>query len=164
LTLKELIINQYKLSVMNKKVMYVGIALLGFGMFMGHIITSIIFFGILSAASLVVLVESNKRFKLFCGKYGFLLDLLLFVLSAMAVAYMGVTVAGGLAVASLIFTVYRINFLKPWYDKVKESVAKTSVKETIAKVFNQVYDIVCDGWKFMTQLFNSKKQVLCVAA
>jgi hypothetical protein len=149
---------------MNKKVMYVGAALLGLGMFMGHIITSIIFFGILSAASLVALVETNKRFKLFCGKYGFLLDLLLFVLSAIAVAYLGVTVAGGLAVASLIFTVYRINFLKPWYDKIKEKMDKVPLKETVARVFNQVYDTVKDGWSFMKSLFNSKKQVSCVAA
>lgn len=149
---------------MNKKVMYVGAALLGFGMFMGHIITSIIFFGILSAASLVVLVESNKRFKLFCGKYGFLLDLLLFVLSALAVAYMGVTVAGGLAVASLIFTVYRINFLQPWYEGMKSHVAKVNVKKVVAKVFNQVYDVVTDGFKFVKGLFNSKKQVSCVTA
>lgn len=149
---------------MNKKVMYVGAALLGFGMFMGHIITSIIFFGVLSAASLVVLVESNKSFKLFCGRYGFLLDLLLFVLSAIAVAYLGVTVAGGLAVASLIFTVYRINFLKPWYDKVKEKIDKTSIKENIARVFNQVYDTVKDGWSFVKGLINSKKQVSCVEA
>ena len=144
--------------------MYVGAALLGFGMFMGHIITSIIFFGVLSAASLVVLVESNKSFKLFCGRYGFLLDLLLFVLSAIAVAYLGVTVAGGLAVASLIFTVYRINFLKPWYDKIKEKVDKTSVKENIARVFNQVYDTVRDGWSFVKGLINNKKQVSCVTA
>lgn len=148
---------------MNKKVMYVGAALLGFGMFMGHIITSIIFFGVLSAASLVVLVESNKRFKLFCGKYGFLLDLLLFVLSALAVAYMGVTVAGGLAVASLIFTVYRINFLQPWYDKVKDKIKSISIKETVAGWFNKAHDAIKDGWSFIKGLFTSKKQVSCVA-
>lgn len=142
--------------------MYVGAALLGFGMFMGHLVTSIIFFGVLSAASLVVLVESNKRFKLFCGKYGFLLDLLLFVLSALAVAYMGVTVAGGLAVASLIFTIYRINFLQPWFDNVKDKVAKVSIKESIAGLFNRVHDGISSGWSFVKGLFTSKKVQPCV--
>ena len=147
---------------MNKKVMYVGAALLGFGMFMGHLVTSIIFFGILSAASLVFLVESNKRFKLFCGKYGFLLDLLLFVLSTIAVAYLGVTVAGGLAVASLIFTVYRLNFLKPWYDKVKDTIKSVSIKESIAGLFNRVHDGISSGWSFVKGLFTSKKVQPCV--
>lgn len=133
--------------------MYVGAALLGLGMFMGHIIAGIIFFGILSAASIIFLVESNKEFKMFCGKYGFILDLFLFVLSAMAVAYLGVTVAGGLAVASLIFTVYRLNFLKPWYDSVKEK--GKSIKQYLAEGFNNV----CSFFGFGT-----KKSEPCVEA
>lgn len=120
--------------------MYVGAALLGLGMFMGHIIAGIIFFGILSAASIIFLVESNMAFKLFCGKYGFLLDLILFILSALAVAYLGVTVAGGLAVASLIFTVYRLNFLKPWFDKVKQSQPVRTMKSYISQLFNSAID------------------------
>lgn len=99
--------------------MYAGAALLGFGMFLGGIIASIIFFGVISAAGLIFLVESNKQFKLFCGKYGFLIDLLLFILSAMAIAFLGVTVAGGLSVTGLIFTIYRNNFLNHWYEKNK---------------------------------------------
>lgn len=142
--------------------MYVGCALLGLGMFMGHIITSIVFFGVLSASSLIFLVESNKRFKQFCGKYGFLLDLLLFVLSAIAVAYLGVTVAGGLAVASLIFTVYRLNFLKPWFDKVKHTIKTVSIKETVAGWFNKACDRVKSCVSFIKGLFKSKKDSLCV--
>lgn len=130
--------------------MYVGAALLGLGMFMGHIIAGIIFFGILSAASIIFLVESNMAFKLFCGKYGFLLDLILFILSAMAVAYLGVTVAGGLAVASLIFTVYRLNFLKPWYDKAKATVKGKSIKQLVAEGFNSVVSSI-------TSIFKSSK-------
>lgn len=132
---------------MDKKYMYVGAALLGLGMFMGHIIAGIIFFGILSAASIIFLVESNMAFKLFCGKYGFLLDLILFILSAMAVAYLGVTVAGGLAVASLIFTVYRLNFLKPWYDKAKATVKGKSIKQLIAEGFNSVVSSITSIFK-----------------
>ena len=103
--------------------MYAGAALLGFGMFLGGIIASIIF-----------LVESNKQFKLFCGKYGFLIDLLLFILSALAIAYLGVTVAGGLGVASLIFTVYRVSFLVPWYERNK--VKARSIMSYLAEGFN----------------------------
>lgn len=121
---------------MNKKYMYIGAALLGLGMFMGHIIAGIIFFGLLSAASLIVLVESHRGFKLLCGKYGFMLDLILFALSVLAVVYMGVTVAGGMAVASLIFTIYRINFLKPWYDKNKVKEKVRSIKSYICEGFN----------------------------
>lgn len=135
---------------MEKKYMYVGAALLGLGMFMGHIIAGIIFFGILSAASIIFLVESNMAFKIFCGKYGFLLDLILFILSAIAVAYLGVTVAGGLAVASLIFTVYRLNFLKPWFDKIKDSKPVRTIKSYLSEGFNAVID----GIK---SLFTSKK-------
>jgi len=139
---------------MDKKYLYVGVALLGFGMFMGHLVASIIFFGILSAASLVVLVESNKAFKLFCGKYGFLLDLLLFILSGLAVAFLGVTVAGGLAVASLIFTIYRLNFLKPWFDKHKLTEKARSFKSYISEAFNSVVSSI-------TSIFKSEPS--CVA-
>ena len=153
------------ISVMDRKYMYVGVALLGLGLFMGHLVTSIIFFGILSASSLIFLVESSsKRFKMLIGKYGFVLDLILFVLSAIAVAYLGVTVAGGLAVASLIFTVYRLNFLKPWYDRVKHTVVQSSlsIKEVVAGWFNKAYDGIKSGWSFVKGLFNSKKDLPCV--
>ena len=119
---------------MKKVYMYAGAALLGLGMFLGGIIASIIFFGVLSAASIIFLVESNKQFKLFCGKYGFLIDLLLFILSALAIAYLGVTVAGGLGVASLIFTVYRVSFLVPWYERNK--VKARSIMSYLAEGFN----------------------------
>ena len=125
---------------MNKTYLYVGIALLGFGMFLGGIVSSIIFFGIISAGSMIMLVESSRAFKMFAGKFGFLIDLLLFILSALAVATLGVTVAGGLAVASLLFTVYRINFLAPWYARVKDT--GRSLLSYVAEGINSVVDSI----------------------
>ena len=105
---------------MDKKIMFAGIGLLFCGFFMGHIIAGIIFFGILTAASIIILIETGLRsFKLWCGKYGFIIDLVLFIFSIMAIISVGVTVAGGLAVASLIFTLYRKFILVPFYDKNK---------------------------------------------
>ena len=133
---------------MKKTYLYAGVALLFVGMFLGHIIATIIFFGILTAASMVFLVESSKDFKLICGKYGFIMDFILFMLSALAVAKLGVTIAGGLGVASLIFTVYRITFLAPWYAKNKPAKSR-GVLSYICQGFNSVVDSV-------RSLFNSK--------
>ena len=128
--------------------MYAGVALLFVGMFLGHIIATIIFFGILTAASIVFLVESSKAFKLICGKYGFILDFILFMLSALAVAQLGLTVAGGLGVASLIFTVYRVTFLAPWYAKNKPS-GNRGILSYICEGFNSIVASV-------KSLFNTK--------
>lgn len=124
--------------LMKKVYLYAGVALLFVGMFLGHIIATIIFFGILTAASIIFLVESSLSVKRFCGKYGMLIDFVLFVLSALAVAKLGVTVAGGLGVASLIFTVYRVTFLSPWYEKLE--VTTRSVWSYICQGFNSVVD------------------------
>ena len=125
---------------MKKTYMYAGVALLGFGMFLGGIVSSIIFFGLISAASLIMLVESSRAFKMFAGRFGFLIDLILFILSALAVSVLGVTIAGGLGVASLLFTVYRINFLAPWYAKAKDT--GRSLFSYVAEGINSVVDSI----------------------
>ena len=147
---------------MQKYYAYAGFALLGLGLFLGGIVTNIIFFGILTAGSLVFLVESNHQFKMFVGRFGFLFDLILFVLSAIAVATLGVTVAGGLAVASLLFTVYRVSYLSPWYKAMKDGIE--DVTHALAKTFNQVYDYFAAGWATIKSLFTSKTAVVAVEA
>ena len=125
---------------MKKSYVYAGVALLGLGMFLGGIIANIIFFGFLTAGSLVILVQTAGRaFRLMFAKYAFLVDLVLFILSALAVATLGVTVAGGLGVASLLFTLYRVMYLKPWFEKnnTKSEKAGTLVG-WLAKQFNSV--------------------------
>lgn len=145
---------------MQKYYSYAGIALLGIGMFIGGIVTNIIFFGILTAGSLIFLVQSNNKFKLFVARFGFLFDLILFVLSALAVATLGVTVAGGLAVASLLFTVYRVSYLSPWYEALKSGVITT--KHALAKTFNDVYDYVKTGFATIKSLFTKNAEVVSV--
>ena len=116
--------------------MYAGIALLFAGFFMGHIIASIIFFGIITAASIITLImTAGKGFRLWCGKYGFVIDLVMYICSVFAIISVGVTVAGGLAVASLIFTLYRKFFLEPWYK------ANQPVKEP-----RSAWSYICQGW------------------
>lgn len=135
---------------MDKKVMYAGIALLFCGFFMGHVVASIVFFGILSASSIVFLIETGTcSFKLWCGRWGFIIDLVLFLLSALAVVNVGVTMAGGLAVASLIFTLYRKYFLVPYYRDNKPVVEPKSL-----------WHIIVNGWTscmtWVGSLFSSK--------
>lgn len=125
---------------MKKKYLVAGVGLLFIGLFMGHMISTIIFFGILTAASIVFLVESSKQFKMICGKYGFIIDFILFVLSALAIAKLGVTIAGGLGVASLIFTVYRITFLAPWYAANVVATKSRSIFSYICQGFNSLVD------------------------
>ncbi len=110
--------------------------------------SSIIFFGIISAGSLVMLVESSRAFKMFAGRYGLLIDLILFVLSALAVATLGVTVAGGLGIASLLFTIYRVNFLAPWYAKAKLGVASRSLFSYVSEGINSVVSSVKSFFNF----------------
>lgn len=135
---------------MKKTYLYAGVALLGIGMFIGGIITSIIFFGILSAASMIMLVESNLKFKWYVARCGFIIDLILFILSLLAVAYLGVTIAGGLCVASLLFTMYRITFLVPWLKRNKKLFG--TITGNIARGFSSVVASI-------KSFFNSKKSV-----
>lgn len=108
--------------------------------------SSIIFFGIISAGSMIMLVESAKNLKLFVGRCGLLIDVLLFILSAIAVATLGVTVAGGLAVASLLFTIYRVNFLGPWYKGL--NIKFRTIGSYVAQGFNSVIDFLKDPFNF----------------
>ena len=119
--------------------MYAGIAVLGLGMMLGGIIANIIFFGLLTAASFILLVETaSNSFKMVIGRFGFLIDFILYVLSCLAVATLGVTVAGGLGIASLVFTLYRINFLSKWYDANKPA-KQDSVFSKLCRRFNTWY-------------------------
>ena len=127
-----------------------GGALIVSGLFMGHIIAGVVFFGVLTAASLIVLIETaSKSFKMRCGQYGFVIDLVMYALSCIAIAKLGVTIAGGLGVASLIFTLYRVKFLAPWYREAKATVVKTSrgIFSYIAQVCNWVLDKISSLFK-----------------
>lgn len=127
---------------MKKEWLYVGSAgaLLFIGIFLGHIMTSIIFLGFITACSIVTLVESSRSFKKICGRFGFMTDLLLFILSALAVAKLGVTIAGSLAVASLLYTVYRVVHLAPWFKRNFGSEKKRSIKSYVSQAVNWCID------------------------
>lgn len=123
---------------MKKSYLYAGLALLGFGLLIGGLIANIIFIGIITAGSLVILVQTaGREFKLGFARCAVLLDVILFILSALAVAKLGVTIAGGLAVASLLFTLYRVNFLMPWYRRNVTPKVR-SFKSYVAQAFNSV--------------------------
>ncbi len=138
---------------MKKRVMYAGIALLFMGFFMGHVIASIIFFGIITAGSVIALIlTAGKSFKLWCGRWGFIIDFIGFLLSTVAIATVGVTVAGGLAVASLIFTLFRVGYLVPYYESnrpVKEPRSIGSyIRGSVIWMFNGITN-------FFNSLFTS---------
>lgn len=137
---------------MINKIVFFGGALVVCGLFMGHIIASIVFFGLLTAASLIVLIETaTQSFKKMCGQYGFMIDLTMYALSCIAIAKLGVTIAGGLGVASLIFTLYRVKFLQPWYNKTFPKVKKAT---------RSILDRICEGIFYVkdsiVNLFKSK--------
>lgn len=76
-----------------------------------------VFSGLLMFAGLVALVESLPPLRWFFSRTGSLVDILIFVFSVIALGTMGATVAIGLSVAGLLFSVY----YKPYLRGLKSS-------------------------------------------
>ena len=78
------------------------------GMFIGGILATWIFFGILTFAGFVGLIESISVLKWIVYRTSGLFDIIIFVLSLIATVRLGVTITASLTIAGLLFTfVYR---------------------------------------------------------
>ena len=85
------------------------------GMFIGGTLATWIFFGILTFAGFVGLVESVPVLKWIIYRTSGLFDIIIFVATIMATVKLGVTVTASLTIAGLLFTfAYRpyINYKK----------------------------------------------------
>ncbi len=91
------------------------IAVLLVGMFIGGTLATWIFFGILTFAGFVGMVESITLLKWIVYKTSGLFDVIIFAATIMATVRLGVTVTASLTIAGLLFTfVYR-----PWIQYKK---------------------------------------------
>lgn len=85
------------------------------GMFIGGTLATWIFFGILTFAGFVGMVESITLLKWIVYRTSGLFDVIIFVATIMATMKLGVTVTASLTIAGLLFTfVYR-----PWIQYKK---------------------------------------------
>lgn len=83
------------------------------GLIMGHMIASFIFFGMLTFAGFVFLVENITILKWIVYRTSALFDVLIFVASIVATIQLGVTITASLTVAGLAFTL----LYRPWIVK-----------------------------------------------
>ena len=84
------------------------IAVLLVGMFIGGTLATWIFFGMLTFAGFVGMVESITVLKWIVYRTSGLFDVIIFALTIMATVRLGVTVTASLTIAGLMFTfVYR---------------------------------------------------------
>lgn len=91
---------------MTRPIIFIVLCVLG--IIAGHLIMTITFFGILLIAGFVGLVEYIPILKWIVYRCSATIDILLWILSAISIVALGVTIAGALGVASLAFTfVYR---------------------------------------------------------
>lgn len=80
------------------------------GLMMGHMIASFIFFGLLTFAGFVFLVENITILRWIVYRTSALFDVLIFAASIVATVQLGVTITASLTVAGLAFTL----LYRPW--------------------------------------------------
>ena len=101
-----------------KPIFYVLAMLIGIGI--GGMMATYIFFGLITLAGMIFLIESVPWLKWIVYKLNGTIDIILFVLTVIATIRLGVTVAASLTVAGLGFTmIYRpyINYVKSKINK-----------------------------------------------
>lgn len=91
---------------------WLGAAVVVFLIFFSGVIATYVISGILLFAGLVALAESVPPIKWVLSRTGNALDIAIFAFSIYAMSSMGVTVAIGLGVAGLLFSVYYKPLLK----------------------------------------------------
>jgi len=89
---------------------FTGIAIMG--IYIGAIIATYVFFGAITLAGFIALVESNKYLKYLITKSNKLLDVLIFGASLYATASLGITITATLTVAGLGYTLVYAPWLR----------------------------------------------------
>ena len=117
----------WTICIMKQTWIFAGAMLLGL-LVGGHIVGHI-FFGLMLLGGLIALVENIPLIKWFVYKGNNIMDIVLWVLSAMAIVSFGVTIAAALAVASLGYTMVYAPYVR---RKVREqAVSKNKNKHSI---------------------------------
>lgn len=120
---------------MNKPKIIIGIVVLVFLIFFSGVIATYVISGILLFAGLVALAESVQPIKWLFTKTSNAIDVLIFAFSIYAMSSMGVTVAIGLGVAGLLFSIYYKPYLKQGPKEIDQS--KMTTKEYRSSLWNQ---------------------------
>ena len=81
------------------------------GMILGGHLAGHIFFGIILLGGLVALVENIPAIKWLVYKGNNIMDVILWILSAIAIVQLGVSIAAALGVASLGYTKHKVSQL-----------------------------------------------------
>lgn len=101
-----------------KPILYVFAMLIG--IFIGGMMATYIFFGLMTLLGMIFLIESVGWLKWIVYRLNGTIDVILFVLSVIATIQLGVTIAASLTIAGLGFTmIYRpyINYIKSLNNK-----------------------------------------------
>ena len=89
---------------------FTGIAIMGIAI--GTIIATYVFFGAITLAGFIALIESNKYLKYLITKSNRLLDVLIFGATLYATASLGITITASLTVAGLGYTLVYAPWLR----------------------------------------------------
>lgn len=89
------------------------------GLVIGGTIANYLFFGLMTLAGFIVLVEGIPLLKWIFSKTSQLLDIIIFIATVVATAELGVTITGSLTVAGLGFTLVYAPYLKACRKKLK---------------------------------------------
>lgn len=93
----------------------------GLGFALGGYIAASIFFGLITLLGFICLVESISILKFLVYKSCSAIDIILFILTVIATAKLGVTITGGLTVAGLGFSMLYAPYMRA---KIRESKSK----------------------------------------
>ena len=109
---------------MKQSITFAGAMLIGF-LVGGHIVGHI-FFGLMLLGGLIALVENIPFIKWIVYKGNNIMDVILWIFSAMAIVMFGVSIAAALAIASLGYTmVYAPYVRKQQEEKTNKNKPKT---------------------------------------
>jgi len=90
--------------------MFIGFALVGVAL--GTTISTYVFFGIMTLAGLIAIIESNKYIKYLAQKSNRLLDVLIFIGTLYSTISLGITITASLTVAGLGYTLVYAPWLR----------------------------------------------------
>ncbi|MBC3759711.1 hypothetical protein H7U19_14960 [Hyunsoonleella sp. SJ7] len=96
----------YKMGLM------VFLSLLAIGVLIGATIATYVFFGTITLAGLIAIIESNKYLKFIASKSNKLLDIIIFMGTLYATLSLGVTITASLTFAGLGYTLVYAPWLR----------------------------------------------------
>ena len=95
--------------------------IMGLGIIIGGHLAGHIFFGIITLIGLIALTENIPFIKWFVYKTNTIIDVLIFVLAAIATVKLGVTITAALTVAGLGYTMVYAPYVRNQISKTKSA-------------------------------------------